>query len=317
MAEILVVLRRARDMVITVFIVASVMFFLLHAIPGSPAIAILGTNAPLESIEQLNRQLGFGKPIWEQYGSWLWNALHGDLGFSLSQSRGVASAIADFMVPTLLVAAIAMVLSVLLAVPLAVRTVSHPSALLSRVLLFLSSALLAVPGFWLALVLVLFFAVRIRAFPVSGYVAPTEDLWSFTHHVFLAVVVLLAYQVPLLVLTLRESLAGELLNAYARTARAKGGTERDVMYRHLLRNGFLPTLTVLGSNFSHMLGGVIILETIFSIPGLGYLLNSAIGSRDYNLVLGITLFTVVVTILVNLTVDLLYAVLDPRVRSSR
>lgn len=293
------------------------MFFLLHAIPGSPAIAILGTNAPLESIEQLNRQLGFDRPVWNQYTSWLWNALHGDLGFSLSQSRGVGSAIADFMVPTLLIAALAIVLSVVLAVPLAVHTVSHPNSLPSRVLLVLSSALLAVPGFWLALVLVLFFAVRIRAFPVSGYVPPTEDFGSFAHHVFLALVVLLAYQVPLLVLTLRESLAGELLNAYARTARAKGATEQEVMYRHLLRNGFLPTLTVLGSNFGHMLGGVIILETIFSIPGLGYLLSAAIGSRDYNLVLGITVFTVVITILVNLVVDLLYAVLDPRVRSSR
>jgi peptide/nickel transport system permease protein len=303
--------------VITVFVVASAMFFLLHAIPGSPAIAILGTNAPLESIEQLNRQLGFDKPVWTQYGSWLWNALHGDLGFSLSQSRGVGSAIADFMVPTLLIAAIAMVLSILLAVPLAIHTVSHPRSPTSRFLLFLSSALLAVPGFWLALVLVLFFAVRIKAFPVSGYVAPTEDFAGFTSHVFLVLVVLLAYQVPLLVLTLRESLAGELLNAYARTARAKGNVEREVMYRHLLRNGFLPTLTVLGSNVGHMLGGVIILETIFSIPGLGYLLNSAIGSRDYNLVLGITVFTVVITILVNLAVDLLYAVLDPRVRSSR
>ncbi|WP_344404018.1 ABC transporter permease [Dactylosporangium fulvum] len=313
----MVLLRRVRDMVITVFIVASAMFFLLHAIPGSPAIAILGTNAPLESIEQLNRQLGFDRPVWDQYGSWLWNALHGDLGFSLSQSRGVGSAIADFMVPTLLIAALAMVLSVLLAVPLAVHTVSHPNSLLSRLLLFVSSALLAVPGFWLALVLVLVFAVRINAFPVSGYVNPTEDFGSFAHHVFLPLVVLLAYQVPLLVLTLRESLAGELLNAYARTARAKGAAEREVMYRHLLPNGFLPTLTVLGSNFGHMLGGVIILETIFSIPGLGYLLSSAIGSRDYNLVLGITVFTVVITILVNLTVDLLYAVLDPRVRSGR
>lgn len=311
----MVVVRRLRDMVLILFIVGSVLFFMLHSIPGSPALAILGVHAPLSAVNALNHQLGFDRPVWSQYVNWIWHALHGNLGYSFSQSSSVDHAILRYLPPTLVFAVLATLLSVVFAVPLATYSIRRPTSIVARLILLFNSAFLAVPGFWLGLVLVLLLAVKVRVFPVSGYVAPTTNFVEFADDAFLPMVTLLAGLVPILVLSLRESLAGEFLLPYTRTARAKGAPERSVVYRHLLKNAFLPTLTMIGTNFGSLLGGVIIIETIFLIPGMGFLISDAINVRDDNLVLGIALVTVCLTVLANLIVDLLYAVFDPRVRT--
>ncbi|VXB74459.1 ABC transporter permease [Aeromicrobium sp. 9AM] len=308
------IIRRIRDMVVVLVFVTTAMFFILHSIPGSPAIAILGQEASAEQIAALNHELGFDKPLLAQYLSFMGHAFRGDLGYSVSQSGGVMHAVLSYLGPTLLIATSATVLGVLVAVPLAVRTVSRPRSLLSRFLMGASSFGLAIPSFWLALILVLLLAVRTRVFPVTGYVSPLESPARAASFLALPIIVIMAHQVALLVITLRESLAAEMLNPYVRTARAKGASERRVMYRHVLPNGLLPAVTVIGGNFGSLLGGVVIIETVFLIPGIGYLLYGGVQARDYNLILGITIITAALIVLVNLAVDLVYAVLDPRVR---
>lgn len=311
---IAMLLRRLRDLIIILFIVGSVMFLILHMIPGSPAIAMIGQYATQDQIDALNERMGFNRPVLEQYGIWLSHLVRGDLGWSYSQNMSVMAAIGAHIGPTLVVAIAATVLGVIVSIPLALHTVARPRALTSRALLALASFGLAVPNFWMALVLVLLLAVNLPIFPVAGYVSPLEDLGRSLWYLALPIFVIMSHQVSLLVMTLRESLASELFNPYIRTARAKGLFERDVFYRHLLPNALLPAVTVVGSNFGSLLGGIIIIETVFLIPGIGWALQNAITARDYNMVLGISLVTAVVFVVVNLVVDIVYSRLDPRVR---
>lgn len=307
-------LRRFRDLVIVLAIVCTVMFVILHLVPGSPAWAILGPEATPEQVAALEAQLGLDKSLWEQYLRWLGNALQGDLGYSITQNGGVTHAIVSHFGPTLLVALAVTVLSVAISVPLAVHSINRPDSLLSRMLLAGASLGLAIPSFWLALMLVFVFAVRLEWFPIGGYVSPFDDVVGSLRYLALPVIALVAHQIALLVMTLRESLASELSQAYIRTASAKGLADRAVLYRHLLPNALLPVLTVVGSSFGALLGGIVIIETIFLIPGIGLTLYNGITGRDYNLVLGITLVTALAFVLVNLLVDILYGFLDPRVR---
>lgn len=309
-----VVLRRIRDLVIVLALVGTAMFFILQMIPGSPAQTILGPYATPDQVAALETQMGLDRPVLEQYVTWFGRVLVGDLGYSFSQAGSVTTAVFTHLGPTLLLAVIATVLSIAIAVPLAVRTIARPNSWLSRTLLAGSSLGLAIPGFWLALILVLVFAVQLRILPVSGYISPLEDPLLSLWYLVLPVTVILCNQVALLVMTLRESLAAELLNPYIRTARAKGLVEEKVRYRHLLPNALLPAVTVVGSSFGTLLGGIVILETVFLIPGIGWLLNSAVQTRDYSLVLGVTLVSALIFVLINLAVDIVYGILDPRVR---
>jgi peptide/nickel transport system permease protein len=300
--------------IIVLWLVGTTLFFILHLIPGSPAVALLGEYATPDQIADLNARLGLDRPLWEQYFTWLGNVVRGDLGYSFTQGLAVTDVIAKSIGPTVLIAVVATVLSVLIAVPLAVLTVQRPYAIVSRALVGLSSFGLAVPGFWLALVLILVFAVVLGWFPVSGYVSPFEDPLTWAWGLVLPVVVILSHQVSLLVMNLREGLAGEMLNSYIRTARSKGLEENRVMYRHLLPNALIPTVTVVGSSFGSLLGGIVIIETVFLIPGMGWVFYTAIQARDYNVILGLTLVSAALIVIINLLVDIVYVLLDPRVR---
>lgn len=308
------VLRRLRDLLIVLVLVGTALFLILHSIPGSPAASLLGSNATDEQIAQLDESMGFNQPLIDQYFIWFGNLLRGDLGYSFSQGMNVGAAVLSHLGPTLVLALTTTFIGVVLAIPLAVLTVSRPNSLLSRILLSVATIALSIPNFWLALILILGFAVAVPVFPVSGYVSPLDDFGKAAWFLALPVIVAVSHQVALLVLTLRESMSSEMLSHYIRTAHAKGSSETQVLYRHLLPNSLLPAVTVIGNNFGTLLGGVIILETIFLIPGIGWLLYGGILSRDYNLVLGVTLCTALILVTINLIVDIVYGLLDPRVR---
>jgi peptide/nickel transport system permease protein len=308
------VLRRIRDLVIVLFLVGTAMFFIIHLIPGNPAISLLGPFATHDQIVDLTRSLGLDQPLFSQYLTWLGNILHGDMGNSITFSAPVLGVIVDHVAPTLLLALGSTVISSLIAVPLAIRAASKPRSVWARLVTPVTAFGLAMPSFWLALVLVLVFGVLFKLLPTSGYVAFTENPSQAIQYLVLPIVVLVAHQAALFVATLRESMSGELLSLYLRTARAKGVKERLVLYRHALPNALLPAITVIGSSFGGVLGGVIIIETVFSIPGWGQLLYNGIQARDYQLIVGVTLMIAVVYVLVNLIADLLYLVADPRVR---
>jgi peptide/nickel transport system permease protein len=309
-------LRRLRDLVVVLVLVGTAMFFIIRAVPGGPAAGILGEQATPDQIEALTAALGFDKPIWQQYLDWIVRLPLLDLGQSISYSAPVLEVLVGHIVPTLTLALAGTVLSFLLAVAISTWTVVKPRSLAARIVTWTTSAGIAIPDFWIALILVLIFAATLRLVPTSGYTPLFEDPLLAISQLILPVVVLMIGQTSLFTLTLRETLVGELTSLYLRTARAKGLSEFVVMTRHALPNALLPCLTVLGNNFGSLLGGIVIIETIFVVPGLGAVVSSSISSRDYPLIQGATLLIAFIFVVVNLLVDLLYAVIDPKVRTS-
>ncbi|NRQ36379.1 ABC transporter permease [Nonomuraea sp. NN258] len=309
-------LRRLRDLIVILLIVGTMMFFVIRLIPGDPAIAILGPTARPEDVEALRQSMGLTGSLWEQYLSWLGNVAHGDFGASITYRSPVIPVVLDHVVPTLTLAVISTVISFLVAVAVTAWNAVSPRNLLARGLSQMSGLGMAIPDFWIALILVLVFAVTLRWFPSSGYVNLFADPVAAVPMLVLPVICLVIGQSALFILTLRESVLGELPHAYLRTARVKGLSERQVMIKHVLPNALMPLITQLGSNFAMMVGGIVIIESIFVIPGLGSLLMGAVATRDFPLVQGVTLFVALMFVLVNLVVDLSYALLDPKVRVS-
>ncbi len=310
------ILRRLRDLVIVLILVATAIFFIVRIIPGDPAIAIAGDQATQAQIDALRQTLGLDAPLWLQYLQFLGGLATGDFGTSTTFNSPALPIILASLPPTLVLALTATVLSVAVAVPLTVATALHPGGLLARVVNRTNAVAVAVPEFWIALILTLFFAVQLRLLPVSGYADPFSDPLGAIRFLALPVIVLMINQVAVFSLNLRESVIGEMLHLYLRTARAKGLRERVVLVRHVLPNAALPAMTVVGLNLGTLLGGVVVLETIFVIPGLGSLLNQAVGTRDYAIIQGVTIIVAVMFVLINFLVDLAYMFADPKVRVS-
>lgn len=308
------ILRRLRDLVIVLVLVGTAMFFIIHLIPGEPAAALLGPYATKAQIDELTHAMNLDGPLILQYFTWLANAVVGDFGTSITFAQPVLKVIIDHAVPTIFMALASTVLSVVLAVPLALKAAAKPRSVWARLLTPITAFGLAMPSFWFALVLVLIFGVFIKIFPVSGYVDLLSHPFEGLQYLVLPIVVLASHQVALFVATLRESISGELLNLYLRTGRAKGIKEKTLLYRHVLPNALLPVITVVGASFGYLLGGAIVLEMVFVIPGWGLTLYNAIQARDYPLILGLTLTMAVVFVIVNLIADLLYVLADPKVR---
>lgn len=309
-------LRRARDLFIVMLLVATAIFFIVRIIPGDPAIAIAGDQATQAQIEALRQSLGLDAPLWQQYLQFLGGLLVGDFGQSTTFNGPALPIILGNLAPTLVLAFTATILSVLVAVPLTVRTTLHPGGVLARVVNRSNAIAVATPEFWIALILTLFFAVQLRLLPVSGYADPFSDPAGAVRFLALPVLVLMINQVAVFTLNLRESVIGEMLQLYLRTARAKGLRERAVLARHVLPNAVLPAMTVVGNNLGTLLGGVVVLETIFVIPGLGSLLNQAVGTRDYAIIQGVTILVALMFVFINFLVDLAYMFADPKVRVS-
>ncbi|MBW9121934.1 ABC transporter permease [Microbacterium trichothecenolyticum] len=310
------ILRRVRDLAIVLLLVATAIFFIVRIIPGDPAVAIAGDQATQEQIEALRQSLGLDAPLWQQYLQFLGGLLVGDFGMSTTFGAPALPIILTNLPPTLVLAFTATMLSVILAVLLTVRTTLHPGGPLARVVSRSNAVAVAIPEFWIALILILLFAVQLRLVPVSGYVSPFVDPVAALPFLVLPVAVLMINQVAVFSLNLRESVMGEMLQLYLRTARAKGLRERVVFMRHVLPNAMLPAMTVVGNNLGTLLGGVVVIETIFVIPGLGSLLNQAVGTRDYAIIQGVTIMVALMFVLINFIVDLLYVFVDPKVRIS-
>lgn len=309
-------LRRLRDLVIILFLVGTAIFFIVHLLPGNPAVALLGSFATKAQIASLSHSMGFDRSIWTQYGIYLNDLVHGNVGTSIQFHQPVLHVVFAHAGPTVLLAVVTTVISLVLAVPAAVFSAARPRSFWARAITPLSVFGIAVPGFWLALVLILIFGVTWQLLPIGGYVSPADGFGAFVLHLILPVVVLVAGQAALFVRTLRESILGELNELYLRTARAKGARDRIVLLRQALPNALLPIITVVATSLGTLLGGIVIVENIFVIPGLGALLLQAIESRDYPLIEGVTLVIAVAYVAINLIADLLYVVVDPRVRIS-
>jgi ABC-type dipeptide/oligopeptide/nickel transport system permease component len=298
--------RRTLLLIPILFAVITIVFAFLRLIPGDPVEAMLGEGARSADVAAMRKELLLDQPLLKQYFHYLRGVFRGDLGNSWNTRVPVATAIISRLPATLVLAAGGMLIAILIAFPLGILAAKNVNRWPDRIAMVMAVAASAIPHFWLAPLLILLFSISLGWFPVSGTGTPLYAvLPSFTLGLALAAI---------LVRMIRSSMLEELQSDYIRTARAKGTSERTILWRHALPNAMLPVLTILGLQFGSLLTGAIITETIFSWPGIGRLLIQAIYSRDYPLVQGCILVFASLYALVNLIVDLLYGVLDPRIQ---
>ncbi len=307
-------IRRLLLLIPVMLLVATGVFLLLRLTPGDPAGVILGPDATEERRLELRTELGLDEPILVQYGVWLGNVLRGDLDQSLFLDQPVTEALLERAQPTLLLTVLALLVSMVLGIPTGIIAARARGSWLDLGSMGVAMVGIAMPTFWLGLNLIFVFAVLLRWLPVAGYQPLSEGVWESLRYMILPAVTLGVAQGALLARMTRSMMLEVLNQDYVRTARAKGINERGVIVRHALRNALLPLMTVIGLSFAALMSGAVVTEQIFNIPGIGRLLIQAIGRRDFPLVQGAVLVIAALYVLINLMVDLLYAVIDPRIR---
>jgi peptide/nickel transport system permease protein len=305
------ILRRLAQMIPVLFGITLVVFALLQLIPGDPATTMLGLQARPEAVAALRRELGLDRALWEQYLHYLGNLIALDLGDSLKFKVSVASLLGERLEVSLALIAYATVLMIVLSLPLGIISALRKDGLFDQITRVVLLVTLVMPAFWVGILFLTYFSVKLQIFPVAGY---GEGWREHLHHLFLPALTIALSIVPVLVRALRTSILEVMASDYVRTARAKGLQERAVVSAHVLRNALIPALTLLGLSVGYLLGGTVIVENVFSLPGAGKLLVDAIAARDYPLVQSTTLVFAILVIFVNLLTDVIYTFLDPRVR---
>jgi|SRR5579859_21421 len=314
MGRMTFVLRRLLQLVPVAVGVTIIVFFMIHLIPGDPARTILGIHATPRAVALLHREWGLNRPLVSQYWLFLDRLLHGNLGLSLFYGGPASSLILSHLPPTLWVITYASVLAVLISVPLAMIAASRKDGARDHVVRAVPLIGLGMPQFWLGFLLIYAFAIKLHWFPVSGYGA---GFFGHLRSMFLPSLTVALALAPVVIRSLRASMLNVLGAEYVTTARSKGVPGPRLFLRHVLRNAVIPAITVLGINIGFLIGGTVIIENVFAIPGLGQLMINSIFQRDFTVVQGVTLVFAIMVILLNLLADVAYAALDPRVRFSR
>jgi peptide/nickel transport system permease protein len=311
---LLVILRRVLATVPVMAVVAVVVFLLLRVTPGDPAAVLAGDNATLEQIERIRINLGLDRPIHEQFVGWVLRLAKGDLGTSIFTQLPVTTLIGQRVEPTLMLALTTVTFSVLIAVPLGVLAAWKAGTWIDRLIMVVAVVTFSFPVFVLGYILIYQFGISLRWLPTQGYRSPFDDVWGFVRHMTLPTVALSSIYIALITRITRASVLETLNEDYIRTARAKGQTETKVLFRHALKNAAVPIVTIIGIGIALVIGGAVVTETVFNLPGLGRLVVDAILRRDYPIIQGLILVFSSVYILINLLVDILYTLLDPRIR---
>ena len=302
--------KRLLLMVFVLFGVTVIIFGMIHLIPGDPAFTILGDRATEQRAAELRRQMGLDRPLIVQYGRFLGGVVRGDFGMSLLYRQPVNSLVFRRIPVSLFLASYAMVLTAVITLPVGIWAAVRKDKPADHVIRAVFLLALTTPSFWLGILLILFFSLRLRLFPVAGYGQTWRDhLW----YLFLPALTLALHLSAVLIRNLRSQIIGALRSDYVRTARAKGLTGRAILLGHVLKNALISTVSIFGLQFGFLVGGTVVIETVFAVPGMGQLLYQAITARDYPIVQAITVLTAFMVIVVNLLVDLSYSLLDPRV----
>jgi peptide/nickel transport system permease protein len=307
-------LHRVLAVLPVMLVVATVTFVLIHLAPGDPASIIAGPDATPENIARLRHQLGLDESLPAQLFRWYGRLLRGDLGDSIFLRRPVTEAIVERLEPTLLLTSWATLIAVLIGVPAGIVSARYHNTAVDQSFMGLALIGLSIPNFLLGLLMILVFGVWLRWLPVAGYVSLDGGLWPNARSLLMPSVSLGLVQSALIARITRSSMLDVLREQYILASRAKGLAERAVVYKHALKNAIIPTLTVIGITFAILVGGAVVIETVFNIPGLGRLIISAVLRRDYPVIQGVVLIIAVTYTLINLAVDLVYLTLDPRIR---
>src|SRR5688572_109405 len=297
----------------TLLLVGLLVFVLIRLVPGDPALLILGDAATPEQLESLRAQYGLDRPVAVQFVLWLAQVVQGDLGHSITSRQEVLPLLLERFQVSAAIVLVAVAAAVLLAVPAGLYAAWKQNSVVDTMVVAAATFFLSIPSFWLGLLLLLFIGLKLGLVPVVGYVPFAEDWRSAITFLILPTVTLALIELGVLTRMARASAVEVLRLEYVTHARAKGLSERRVLLRHVLPNAFAPTWTLVGLVLGNLLGGIAVLETVFTLPGLGRLLVDGIFARDYPVVQGCLLFTAFIYVLVNLVVDLCYPLFDPRV----
>ncbi len=308
------ILRRLILLVPVIAIVGTIVFVLIHLTPGDPAAVILGPDATADQIESLRDRLGLNEPLYIQYVEWFAGAIRLDFGESIFLGQPVTEALIDRAQPTMLLTLYALTIQVLIAIPFGVISAVKHNSVIDRVLMVLSISGAAIPSFFLGIMLILLFAVRLQWLPSGGFTSITEDPVQHFKQMIMPAFALGFTSAGLLARLVRSSMLDVLKEDYIRTAQAKGLPQRIMVVRHALRNALIPAITVIGYSLGGLLGGAVVTETVFTIPGMGRLVVQSVARRDFPVIQGAILIIAAIYVLANLLVDVLYVYIDPRVR---
>lgn len=311
------ILQRLLSLIPVLLVVAIVVFFLIHLTPGDPAAIILGPDATAEEVEALRKELGLDRPLYIQFFDWFIGLLQGDLGHSIFLDQPVLQAFLEHLGPTLSLAILAQIIAILIALPFGIIAATKRGTAADTFFMTFSLLGISIPSFLLGLLLILLFAVKLHLLPAAGYQGLETGFFNHIRYLILPAITLGTIQAALIARMTRSSMLDTLNQNFIKTAYAKGLKERVIIYKHALRNSFIPILTVIGQSFGALVAGAVVTEVVFNIPGIGQLIVNAIQRRDYVLIQGAILLIATSYVLINLIVDLLYGIIDPRVRLNK
>lgn len=309
------VIKKVGTMIFTLCIVCFLIFGAFSMIPGDPALSKLGTQATESSLNALREEMGLNRPFLVRFGDWFIHALQGDFGASYSYNMPVAEMVMDKIPITITMTLMAFVLIVVISIPLSVYTVKHENGMVDKVIMVLNQVLMAVPPFFSGILITFVFGILLKWFVPGGYVSYDTNFGGFLGYMIFPAIAIALPKIAMTVKLFRSSLLQEKKKEYVRTAYSKGNNTRGVLYGHILKNALIPVITFLGMVLTDMIAGSIIIEQVFNIPGLGRILLTSISNRDYPVVEAIVLCIAVLVIVVNFLVDVLYHVIDPRMRT--
>jgi peptide/nickel transport system permease protein len=307
-------LKRLMAAIPVLFVVSVMVFLFLRMIPGDPATAMLGRDASVQEIEAVRLKMGLDRPLPVQYATWLGKALHGDLGLSVISGRSISRSILERLPHTMALAFLAIAIAIAIAIPSGVIAAVKQNTFTDRAVMLFSLLGVSLPSFWVGILFIIFFSVQLRWFPSSGYVSIYENVLQGLRYLLLPAVSLALVMAAVSARMARSAMLDVLRQDYIRTARAKGLGRWAVVVRHGLKNAMIPVITVIGLDFGWLLGGTVVIETVFGIPGMGRLVVYSILNRDYPVVQGVILYMAIIYMLVNLLVDFIVTLMNPRIR---
>lgn len=307
------ILRRLVQMIPVLIGITIVLFLMIRLIPGDPATAVLGERATDEAVERIRHSMGLDKPIWVQYAYYMRDLARLDLGDSLRYDVPVSSLIGRRLVVSFSLAIYTVILTTVISLPLGIMAALKKNSIADNIVRSVLTVTMVMPSFWIGIIFIIVFSIKLGLFPVSGF---GDSFTGHLRHLFLPALTLSLGLAPILIRSLRSSILEALETDYVKTARAKGLTERNVITVHVLRNALIPYVTLLGIHTSFLMGGTVIVESVFALPGAGKLLIDGVRARDYTIVQSATLVFALLVIGVNLATDIVYSFLDPRIRLS-
>ncbi len=311
------ILQRVLSLIPVMCVVSVVVFFIIHLTPGDPAAVILGPDASVEEVNNLREEMGLNLPVYEQFIIWISKVLQGDLGWSIYMDKPVLHAFLENLAPTLSLAIMAQIIAILISIPAGIIAATKRGTFTDQTFMIISLLGISIPNFLLALLLVLLFAVNLALLPVAGFQPLSSGFLLHIKYLILPAFALGAIQAALIARVTRSSMLDVLNANYIKTAHSKGVKKKVVIYKHALKNAFIPILTVIGQTFGQLIAGAVVIETVFNIPGIGQLILNGIMRRDFEVIQGTILLIAFSYVLINLIVDLLYGFFDPRVRLSK